>query len=97
MNMYIAKVYLNRTLLTVKLYENYEHFISDLTDENSELYEELPEDFKFDASKPRIMSACADELAFNTDFEYVYPDGLLVYCGEAVTQEACMRGILKNH
>lgn len=89
--MYIAKVYFRKKLLGVRLYENYEHFISDLTDGDSELYSDLPDDCKFCADRPRIKSVCVDDLKFNTDFEYEYEGGLVVYCGEVMTEEAARR------
>jgi len=89
--MYIAKVYFRKKLLDVRLYENYEHFISDLTDEDSELYSNLPDDYKFYPAWPHIKSVCVDDLKFNTDFEYEYEGGLVVYCGEVMTEEAARR------
>ena len=89
--MYIAKVYFQKKLLEVRLYEDYEHFLSDLTDSNSELYGDLPVDYTFHLSQPLIISCCADDLKFNTDFEYRYDGGLIVYCGRAMTEEALRR------
>lgn len=89
--MYITKVYFQKKLVDARLYEDYEHFISDLTNPDSELYCDLPEDYVFDPRRPFITSACSDELKFNTDFEYVYEDGLLIYCGQAMTEEEARR------
>lgn len=91
--MYIAKVYINKQLKEVRLYENYEHFISDLIDCDSELYDNLPEEVKDKISfkEPKIFSGCCDDIGFLTDFEYRYQDGLMVYCGEAMTEEEFFR------
>ena len=89
--MYIAKVYFRKKFLGVRLYENYEHFISDLTDGDSALYGDLPDNYKFHPSRPHIKSCCSDALKFNTDFEYEYEGGLVVYCGEVMTEEAARR------
>ncbi len=89
--MYVAKVYLNKRLNNVKFYDSYEHFISDLIDSESVLYEDLPEELNFtkiEACHPRICSCCQDDLGFSTDFEYRYENGLLVYCGEIMTEES---------
>lgn len=87
--MYIAKVLINKKLNEVRLYENYEHFISDLINGDSELYDNLPEEVKEKISftQPKIFSGCRDNMGFLTDFEYRYPEGLTVYCGEAMTEE----------
>ncbi len=89
--LYIAKVYLKRQLLGVKLYEKYEHFVSDLADEKSALYENVPEGTKFDARRPFIVTSCYDILEYSTVFEYRYENDLVVYCGQAMTEENVRR------
>ena len=36
--LYMANVYVNRQLMNVRVYENYEHVISDIIDKDSDLY-----------------------------------------------------------
>ena len=52
---------------------------------------DLPDDYKFYPDWPHIKSVCVDDLKFNTDFEYEYEGGLVVYCGEVMTEEAARR------
>ncbi len=91
--MYIAKVYLDRKLMNVRLYEDYEHFLSDLISGGDGFYDCLPEDkaaeTRFD--RPEIFSGGNDSLGFGGDFEYRYSSGITVYCGTALTAEELAR------
>jgi len=96
--MYIAKVYLNRQLMDVNLYEDYEHFLSDLIDGSSDLYDHLPtetvSETRFEC--PKIDSGGQDDLGFSGDYEYRYDTGILVYCGTILTAEDLARGCNKE-
>ena len=91
--MYIAKVYQNHQLMDVGIYEDYEHFLSDLISRGSELYDHLPEEkvseIKFEC--PRIVSGGDDDLGFGGDYEYRYDNGITVYCGTILTAEDMAR------
>ncbi len=91
--MYIAKVYFNRQLNGVHLYEDYEHFLSDLICKNSELYDHFPEErlTEIRLDRPQLYAEGTDDLGFSLDFEYQYENGLTVYCGTAVTEEELAR------
>ena len=93
--MYIAKVYLDRKLMNVRLYEDYEHFLSDLISGGDGFYDCLPEDkaaeTKFD--RPKLFSCGNDSLGFGGDFEYRYSSGITVYCGTALTAEELAGGL----
>lgn len=92
--MYIAKVYLNRQLMDVMLYEDYEHFLSDLISGSSDLYDHLPEEKIRDTEfwRPRIVSGGDDNLGFGGDYTYRYDNGVSVYCGTVLTAEDLAKG-----
>ena len=92
--MYIVKVYYNAKLNNVKVYEKYEHIISDLINNESELYEDIPE--MTGANMPKIYSGCVDHLGFKTDFEFRFSNGVTVYAGEIMTEEALAAIIAKS-
>ena len=91
--MYIAKVYLYHQLIDVSIYEDYEHFLSDLISGGSNLYDYLPEEkvseTKFEC--PLIISGGVDDLGFGGDYEYRYDNGITVYCGTMLTAEDMAR------
>lgn len=91
--MYIAKVYFNYNLADVNLYEDYEHFLSDLTCKGSDLYDRIPEEKvpETDFERPWIVSGGDDDLGFGCDYEYRYDSGITVYCGTVLTAEELAR------
>ena len=92
MKLYIAKVYLKRELKDVRFYEEYEHFLSDLFDRKSILYESIPEALVFEVDKPLfIRNGGKDELGFSGDFTYIYPEDIKIYCGTILTEEESRR------
>lgn len=69
--MYIAEIYLNHQLMDVNLYDDYGHFLSDLINRGSDLYDRLPEEkvleTGFECECPRIASGRQDDLGFDGD------------------------------
>lgn len=89
--MYLARVLLNRNLMGVKVYEEYEHALSDMLDNNSELYSCLPDDKIMDFSTPKIFTASCDDLGFKVDFEYRHKNGVTVCIEEIMSEESFRR------
>ncbi len=89
--MYMAKVLLDKKLMGVRIYERYEHALSDAIDKDSELHSCLPEDKLMDFRIPKIVTASCDELDFKVDFEYRYQNGVTVCIEEVMTEEAYRR------
>ncbi len=87
--MYAAKTYLNGQLMDVNHYENYEHFLSDLIDKGSDLYDHLPNETVCETvfERPEVVSSQIDSLDFCCNYEYRYDTGITVYCGDIVTAE----------
>lgn len=86
--LFIAKVLLDKKLMGVKMYERYEHALSDTIDKESDLYSCLPEESLMDFSMPKIFTASVDTLEYGVDFEYRYTNGVTVCIEEVVTEEA---------
>lgn len=89
--MYLARVLFNKKLMGVRIYEKYEHALSDTIDNNSELYSCLPDDKIMDFSTPKIFSASCDKLGFNVDFEYRHKNGVTVCIEEIMSEESFRR------
>lgn len=89
--MYLARVLLNRNLMGVRVYEEYEHALSDTLDNNSELYSCLPDEKIMDFSTPKIFTASCDDLGFKVDFEYRHKNGVTVCIEEIMSEESFRR------
>lgn len=85
--MFIVKVLLDKKLMGVKMYERYEHALSDTIDKESELYFCLPEENLMDFNMPTIFAPSFDAMGYGIDFEYRYPNGVTACIEEAVTEE----------
>ena len=89
--MYLARVLLNRKLMGVRIYERYEHALSDTLENISDLYSCLPDDKITDFSMPKIFSVSCNELGFKVDFEYRYQNGVTVCIEEIMSEESFKR------
>lgn len=87
--MYVAKVYLQKKLMHAEVYENYEHFLSDLTNGSVRLFYAIPEKtfYETEFMYPEIASDGIDGLGFKNGFEYRYKSGISVYGGAVMTRE----------
>lgn len=83
--MFIAKVLFDKKLMGVKMYERYEHALSDTIEKESGLYSCLPKERLMDFSTLKICTLSIDALGYGVDFEYRYPNGVTVCIEEAVT------------
>lgn len=89
--MYLARILLNRKLMGVRIYERYEHALSDILDNSNDLYSCLPDDKITDFTMPKIFTASCDDLGFKVDFEYRYQNGVTVCIEEIMSEESFRR------
>ena len=94
--LYMANVYVGRQLMNVRVYENYEHVISDIIDKDSDLYsnvQAVTDDMLTDFRIPGIHSVSLDCLGYHVDFVFRYPNGVSVRVESVTTAESFERDV----
>ncbi len=73
-------------LLTFKLYHEFRHAFSDILNEYSDLNHQLADmGYKHDTSAIQtIIYGSEDENGYGDDFEFRYPDGVVITLGESI-------------
>lgn len=87
--MYIARVYINMKAVDIALYQNYEHFLSDLMKGDDGLLSRVPARIldDIDLSRPRIWAQSLDNTGYDADFVYSYDHRLRVDISEYLGNE----------
>ena len=94
--LYMANVYVNRQLMDVRVYENYEHVISDIIDKDSDLYsnvQAVTDNMLTDFRIPGVHSVSLDCLGYHVDFVFRYPNGVSVRVESVTTAESFERDV----